>query len=264
MCTNRRKGIRLLSLLAWMSLVATPAAIPSRVIAANCAWTGPLPGWNHYYNGSLGGVATVRLLLAFHGCSVSGEWFDSLNFRDFAVEGSLASDYTASLALRDGSGRVIGTLAGRFVLPIGNIVGTISGPDGYHGQRVELEVTGVDDTTDAQTDATVGIGDPVAFDRATLRFWRAVRDRDADAVSKCVRYPLSTVIYEKGERPRGLVVKNAEMLERDYGEIFNAYRRAAILRYLPRHLREGRIVNTIVLGGTVAVFDPQGRVISLP
>lgn len=239
-------------------------AVPLAARAAACPWTRPTPGWNHYYNGRLGGSDTVRVVLTFHGCRASGSWFDSLTFADFTVSGSLQPGGAAILTLRNRAGRRIATLVGSFGLKYLGLKGTVSGSDGYAGQRVDLKLDRIWNRNDAYVDASVGIADPAEFNRATLEFWRAVRAHDVKTVARCIRYPLRVDIYTTGHSPRSLMVSSAAMLERHYDEIFNAIRLKEILGHLPRHLVFGYYAGTVRLGGDAALFDSQGKVIALP
>jgi hypothetical protein len=234
------------------------------VFGADCSWVGPSPNWNHYYNGRLGNNGTVRLVLAFRRCKASGEWFDSINLKDFRVAGSLSRDRAVTLVLYGATGHIVAKLDGTFTVPYLSVVGNILGTHGYHGQRVELKLSRLWNGTDAEVARAVGIVNRTAFNRATLTFWKAVRDHNSTIVSKCIRYPLRATIYGKDQSARNVTITNAPMLKRDYDEIFNTYRRDAIVSHLPRHLIWGYYSNTIRLGNNAVLFNPEGQVIALP
>jgi len=245
------------------SLLALPAA---GIAADNCSWI-VSPTSNHYFNGRLGTEDTVRLVLSFHNCTATGTWFDSVTFEDFEAQGSLDSDHAVSLTLKDSSGHVVATVNGKFEPDHLDLTGTVSGTNPYHGREVHLKLDRWWNGTDADVVENTGITDLSAFNEATLRFWRGVRDNDAETVSQCIRYPLPATIYEAGQSPRTINVSDAEMLKERYIEIFNADRREAILSHLPRHLIWGTHVNTIRLGdsiGKMVLFDPKGQVVELP
>jgi len=242
-------------------------ALPARGIAAdNCAWIVE-PTSNFFFNGRLGTGDTVRVVLSFRNCKATGTWFDSVTFEDFAAQGSLDSDHAVSLTLKDSSGHVVATVDGNFEPDYLDLTGNVSGVNPYHGQEVHLKLERWWNGTDADVVESTGIADLSVFNEATLRFWRGVRDHDAETVSACIRYPLPATIHEESQSPRTINVTDAEMLKERYDEIFNAHLREAILRRLPRHLIWGHESSTIRLGesiGEMVLFDPKGQVVALP
>lgn len=251
--------------------------LPLRAVAADCPSFGGLVMRDHFYNGRLGNGETVRAVLAFRNCSVSGAWFDSIWFEDYKVDGSLSSGWAVTLTLRTASNEVLATVRGRFPQsdPFGKVSGSLtsdlllglmSGTRGYNGQTVELRQSSAGDNTDAQVAAVVGIADQAAFNRATLNFWRAVRDHDVAGVAECLHYPVSARVVDWTDSPlasRTIIVRDSAMLKDHYDQIFDWFLRDQILGELPRHLIWGAEVHTVVLGGDAAVFDPKGQVIAL-
>jgi len=155
---------------------------------------------------------------------------------------------------------------GKFEPDYFDLTGTVSDTNPYHEQEVHLKLDRWWNGTDADVVENTGITDLSAFNEATLRFWRGVRDHDTETVSQCIRYPLPATIYEEGQS-RTLNVTDAVMLKEHYDEIFNAHLREAILSRLPRHLIWGYEGHTISLGdsiGKMVLFNPTGQVIELP
>ena len=244
--------------------------------ANRCSWTGELTGWNHYYNGRLGDGETVRAALKFQGCTVTGTWFDSLWFKEFRVRGSISNAHDVALRLTTRNSRVIAILHGQFPqhdvfglltgpLTTDLLLGHMSGGHGYNGQTVILRLSRTWNGTDSQVAAAVGIKNQNAFNRATLRFWKAVKNHNISEVSKCIRYPLQANIYDPKTGKFGhIVINSPRMLERDYGKVFNWFRTNQIVNHLPRHLIWTAVGRGVQLGGNVAVFDAEGKVIGLP
>jgi hypothetical protein len=244
--------------------------------ANRCSWTGEDAGWNHYYNGRLADGETVRAALKFQGCTVAGTWFDSLWFKDFQIRGSISTAHGVTLRLTTRNGRVMATLHGQFAqhdvfglltgpMTTDLLLGHMSGGHGYNGQTIILRQSSAWNGTDSQMVATVGITDQKAFNRAALRFWKAVRDHNVAVVSQCIRFPLQADIVDPriGEF-RHVVVDDPLTLERDYDKIFNWYRRDQIVDHLPRHLIWTAVGHAVRLGGSAAVFDAEGKVTGLP
>ena len=240
---------------------------------AQCSWTGPAPHWTHFYNGRLSNGIVVRVTLQFHGCTVTGTWFDSLFFKDFRIDGSVSNDHEAALNVVSRDGSVIAKLNGTFFqhdpfgiirgdqMGTGVLLGHLYAKNRLNGQQITMQSTRMWNGTDKMVAESVGIKNMKAFNQATLRFWKAVRDHNVAVVSKCVRYPLQAHISDlRNNTFQLVVVTSPQMLKREYNIVFNWHNTELILSHLPRHLIWTAIGRGVRLGHEAAIFDAEGKV----
>ena len=142
----------------------------------------------------------------------------------------------------------------------GILLGHSSGTGALNGQTITLRETRFWNGTDNDVAASVGIKNIRAFNRATLRFWKAVRDHNVAIVSQCIQYPLHAYISDlRNNTIHVIVITSPQELKREYNEVFNWFNTELIVSHLPRHLIWTAVGRGVQLGGA-ATFDAEGKV----
>lgn len=281
-----------LCILALAPLVAP--ILPVQASAAECTWlrwamgslhTAKLDGVYLYYNGRLANGETVRAILQFDDCAVTGEWLDSMWFQPMKVRGEVSADGTVTLRLYNAAGnRHYATLKGRFFKltfygsaaqstqsGLSRIFGGISTlkQTAYLGETVSLSLSRTWSKAYDDRYSSASVRDPAEFTRRALTFWRGIRDHNITSVAASVNYPLRVTVYSpalnatKPISSNEVVIKNPAMLRRDYNSIFNWYMRDQILSFLPFHMRpiaQGPPGHFVSGYSVQVVFNSKGEV----